>query len=67
MLRADVSVNDIDQVMEAYQVLKEKLKYDFKIIQIKNKLNTLNHISIKGIFRNEIIEEIIFICFIILK
>ena len=52
MLRADVSVNDIDQVMEAYQVLKDINNDNFRIIQIKNKLYSLQHISIKGIFND---------------
>ena len=42
--------------MEAYQVLKEI--GGFKIIQIKNKLDTLNHISVKVIYAYDIIVEV---------
>jgi len=42
--------------MEAYQVVN-KIDY-LKIMQIKNKLETLNHISVKVIFLDSIIGEV---------
>ena len=57
MIRASINVSELEQIIQAYQILDEMKSIN--VVRIKNKITSdLQNVSINFIFNNSIIGEI---------